>query len=302
MMISISREHASPAVQLSVVMATYNRFPFLRLAVNSVRREMAGKPFEMIVVDGGSTDGTLKWLAKQRDIITIIQHNRGTWNGARVQRRSWGYFMNLGFKCAQGKYVTMLSDDSLVVPGAISNGIRRFEECQAEGRNVGAVAFYWRNWPSQQSYCVGLTLGNRLFVNHGMYLKEALQTVGYIDESFAFYHADGDLCLKLWQRGYICVDSPQSFVEHYYNATPAVRSTNMETQRKDWERYLAKWKGIYFDEEQDNIGGWIYREYVDDLNTAKAFRTLGIFAEQCKASIRQRCWKIQCAMLSRLTG
>ena len=30
---------------------------------------------EIIVIDGGSTDGTCDWLAKQRDILTIIQPN-----------------------------------------------------------------------------------------------------------------------------------------------------------------------------------------------------------------------------------
>ena len=91
--------------QISVVIATYNRYHFLRHAIFSVRKELTCIPHEIIVIDGGSTDGTLKWLPFQKDIISIIQNNRGTWKGSHIERRSWGYFINLGFKCAQGKYL-----------------------------------------------------------------------------------------------------------------------------------------------------------------------------------------------------
>ena len=49
------------------------------------------------------TDATIRWLARQKDIVSIIQHNRGKWQGKPIERRSWGYFMNQGFKCARGK-------------------------------------------------------------------------------------------------------------------------------------------------------------------------------------------------------
>jgi len=49
----------------------------------------------------------------------------------------------------------------------------------ARGKRIGAVAFYWRTWPEQKDYWVGLTLGGRMFVNHGPYLRSALEAVGY---------------------------------------------------------------------------------------------------------------------------
>ena len=110
------------APTISVVLGSYNRRPFLEAAIASIRDNGFTLPYEMIVVDGGSTDGSMDWLFRQKDVITIIQHNRGTFRGKPIPRRSWGYFMNLGFKCAQGKYILMMSDDSLLVPGSAMNG------------------------------------------------------------------------------------------------------------------------------------------------------------------------------------
>lgn len=256
---------------ISVVLGSFNRLKFLKLTIESIRQELSQAPFpaEIIVVDGGSTDGTLKWLIKQKDVITVVQHNRGEWRGKKIERRSWGYFMNLGFKCAQGKYVCMLSDDCLVVPGAITNGVNLFEEELGKGKKVGAVAFYWRNWPEQQKYWIGLTFGNKIFVNHGMYSKKALEDVGYIDEeTFAFYHADGDLSLRMWQKGYVCIDSPDSYIEHYSHANIKVRSSNLAVQKQDWENYKNRWEAVLGVPDRD----WIEKDYLDGTYTAREFR------------------------------
>src|SRR4051794_22107037 len=129
---------------LSIVIGSYNRFPFVRATLASVRRELDALEgeHEIIVVDGGSTDGTVRWLTGQKDVIAIVQHNRGTWRGRPLERRSWGGFMNLGFRAASGELVCMLSDDCLVIPGAIAAGIEEHRRRTAAGERVGAVAFY----------------------------------------------------------------------------------------------------------------------------------------------------------------
>lgn len=89
---------------VSVVLGTYNRLKFLRLTVQSIREELREASFshEIIVIDGGSTDGTLEWLPKQRDILTIIQHNHGTWQGRPIPEEL-GLFHEPGFQDCQRK-------------------------------------------------------------------------------------------------------------------------------------------------------------------------------------------------------
>ena len=277
---------------VSVVLGSFNRCDFLKLTLGSVRQELAGLDAEIIVVDGGSTDGSLQWLMRQKDVLTILQHNHGTWNGVPVPRRSWGYFMNLGFRTASGDYVCMLSDDCLLVPGAIRNGMRAAERSIAAGTNVGGVAFYWRNWPEQNDYRVGLTLFGKMFVNHGLFRKCAVDEVGFADEdTYSFYHADGDLGLKMWEAGYVCIDSPESFVEHYSHANLQVRTSNLVRQKEDWDNYLSKWQQISGVEDVLAGQGWVMRSYDDPVNTANQFLKVrdvanGVFMRRALSALK----------------
>ncbi len=264
-----------PRILISVVLGTYNRLKFLKLTIESIRKELEDIQHEIIVVDGGSNDGTLEWLLKQKDIILIVQHNHGIWKGRKIPGRPWGYFMNLTLKDAQGKYVCMLSDDSLIIPGAIINGYNLFENNLKEGKKVGAVAFYFRDWPEDEKYYVNFTIDNTMMVNHGLFLKKALEDIGYIDEeNYFFYHADDDLSLKLKQSGYYCIDSPNSYVEHSLHINESLRGTNSQVENRDFKNLLTKWKKVYSINETEKIHHKTYRKYSDPNKTVDNFKHL----------------------------
>ena len=266
-------------IKVSIVLGTYNRKKYLKYAIQSIRDELNRGAFkyEMIVIDGGSNDGTINWLIKQKDIIAIIQHNRGNWRGKKIERKSWGYFMNLGFKCASGKYICMVSDDCMVVPGAIIKGINYFEEQLRSGKNIGAMAFYFRDWPQNENYLVNVEFG-KIYVNHGLFLKEALDKVGYIDEEYEFYNADIDLCLKLDQAGFITIDSEESFIEHFTHTGKKIRKSNNSKRGEDNQRILKKWLGVYYNhyDELKDIRYSKEKQFTDHEATYKKFKSFNL--------------------------
>ena len=269
---------------ISIVIASYQRKNLLQKTIESIRNNNINLPFEIIVVDGGSDDGTLEWLIQQKDIITIVQHNRGDFNGKPIKRRSWGYFMNLCFKAAQGFCVLMLSDDCLLLPDAVNNAIDHYIHLSKTAKKIGGVAFYFRNWPEEKKYYVVNTMGGKMMVNHGIFLKEALEAVNYADEdSYMFYKADGDLCLKMWQAGYEIVDCPTSFVEHYYDPDESVRRTNNAVLKKDRKAYKKKWEGIYHFKNEPNLKSKVYSEKKDNLLTAEKYWS----ADKLKSKLEQ---------------
>lgn len=236
------------APEISVVLGSYNRRRFLQRSLESLRANGIAVPYETIVVDGGSTDGSVRWLARQRDVVTIVQHNRGTFRGRPIERRSWGYFMNLAMKSAQGRYILMISDDCLLVPGAVMAGHAHFEAARAQGRPLAALAFPWRDWPVRDDYRVGRTMGGRMLVNHGLLLRDALEQIGWIDEDrYRFYHGDSDLALRLWDAGGTIEACPTAFVEHFSHANLAVRASNESSEPADRAALIERWAATFDD-------------------------------------------------------
>ena len=152
--------------------------------------------------------------------------------------------MNLCFKATQGFYVLMLSDDCLLLPDAVNNGIDHYTRLEQEGKKIGGIAFYFRNWSEENRYYVHKTFGDKLMVNHGFFFKDALEAFNYVGEnSYVFYKADSDLCLKIWQTGYEIVDCPTSFVEHYYDPNESVSLSNNALLKQD-RKACKKMEGI----------------------------------------------------------
>lgn len=268
---SIAKIHPGDNMEkpvISIVLGSYNRHKFLKETIKSIRSNGITVPYEIIVIDGGSRDGSIEYLTKQPDIITIIQHNRTKIDDKLVMKHSWGYFMNLAFQMSKGKYVLMISDDCLLLPKAVMNGYNLFEKELKNGRKIGALAFYWRDFPEEIKYKVGVTLDDKVYVNHGMYLRDALADVNWIEEDYyRFYCADSDLCLKMWQKNYEVIESPDSYVEHTLHTSNRVRKSNLNNTDRD--RYIAKWDGVFHNLSKDSMDRWIEKEHDDSNRTYK---------------------------------
>lgn len=66
-------ESTKPLV--NIILGRYNCRRSVKTTLESVRNNGMAFPYEIIVVDGGSTDATLDWLIREKEVITIVQHN-----------------------------------------------------------------------------------------------------------------------------------------------------------------------------------------------------------------------------------
>jgi len=237
-----SGNEAMSRVEISIVIGTLNRKRMLTKCIESIRSNGITVPYEIIAIDGGSDDGTAAWLLKQKDILTIIQHNRINRDGHMTMKRSWGYFMNLGFKLSAGKYVCMLSDDCYIHRDAIMNGYHLMEE-DTEGL-IGGCAFPFRNSLIDNRFMVYRAFGDKILINHGLFRKSALQEIGWIDEdNFKFYLADSDLSLRIWEKGQTITVAMNAYVEHLHNEFDPMRVINrIEAEEGgDFLRFKGMW-------------------------------------------------------------
>lgn len=202
---------------ISVVLGSKNRKNLLKATIDSIRENGFDGKMEIIVVDGGSTDGTCDWLAGQRDILTIVQPNYSIRDeeGISVLRHSWGEFMNLGFRQARAPWAVMVSDDLILTAGVLRKGLDTLNMMKSSGRKIGGGAFFFREYPRHDYYRVHMLPGNVVNINHGFYNREALVDVDFTDgKNYNFYCADGDLALRMHQRGWEIITLDDCFAEH----------------------------------------------------------------------------------------
>ena len=108
---------------VSIVIPSYNRRSFLEPCLESLTKQTFHK-FEVIIVDDGSTDGTIEYLAEFKkghpDIHLrwfIHEENLGA-NAAR----------NRGVQEAEGSFVAFLDDDCIVKPEWLEELIKGFDK------------------------------------------------------------------------------------------------------------------------------------------------------------------------------
>lgn len=176
--------------QVSVVSGTYNRLPLLKEMVASARRSAGNLSLELVLVDGGSTDGTQAWCKEQSDIV-LVEH--GELKGAIKA-------YNDGCAAASGDYVAIGNDDITFDGDTIYKACRFLLTNPEVGQAAFGHRFQRRNNPEQArvqgafGYIYGQccmtprTLGDRA----GWWGDEGMRTYG----------GDTRLSLRLWEMGW----------------------------------------------------------------------------------------------------
>ena len=200
-------------VQLSIVSGTYNRLSYLTQMIESARRNIPrGLSYEFVIIDGGSTDGTLKWLRQQSD-VHLMEDGKLTGAISAFSRAAYR---------ARGRYVILANDDILFMDSVIQRALTYIDERPT----CGAVAFADNRLTGQPDKFRVARMGGRhpknnaqlIYAQVGMYRKWLGDWVDWWGATTNMrkartYGGDTRLSAAIWESGYSvdAVDGVQIF-------------------------------------------------------------------------------------------
>ena len=185
-------------MKISLITVTYNCYQTLKDTIDSVRAQEYDE-LEYIVIDGGSTDGTVDLIKSNEDLISF-------W----LSERDSGIYdaMNKGLEKASGDYVGFLhSDDMFYSNETLTNINIALNRCEKpdvfygdlEYVNAVATGKVIRKWKSKMFEKVLLKQG-WMPPHPTLYIrKEVIDETGFFDTSFKIA-ADYDYILRLFTR------------------------------------------------------------------------------------------------------
>lgn len=240
-------------MQLSVIIVNYNVKHFLEQCLCSVQKATKAIETEIIVIDNGSTDGSLEYLSSRFSEVRFIANN---------ENYGFAKACNKGFRLSQGKYILFLNPDTIVPEDCFQQCITFLElhtEAGALGVKMidGARKFLKeskRSFPSPVTSLYklfGITkifprskifskyhLGNldadqthEVDVLAGAFMmikRKVLEKMDGFDEIFFMYGEDVDLSYRIQKAGY----------KNYYFAETSIIHFKGESTRKGSLNYV----------------------------------------------------------------
>lgn len=222
-----SRQVARHVALTSIVMLTFNQLDYTRLTIDSIRKHTKA-PYELIVVDNASTDGTVEYLKAQRDV-------RGVFNDENVGFPSG---CNQGMEIAVGDYIVLLNNDVIVSDGWLTGLI----ECAGHSPKIGIVGpmsnrisggqleknIGYKKVNQIQEFAAKYRRKNRKrwleaprVAGFCMLIKrELVDKIGGLDTAFGMGNCeDDDYCLRSRLAGYGVVIAGDVFIHHFGSAS-----------------------------------------------------------------------------------
>jgi glycosyltransferase involved in cell wall biosynthesis len=219
---------------LSVVTPVRNSAAYLSHALDSVARLTVAH--EHIVVDGGSTDGTVELLQSRDDpqLQWISEPDRGQTHA-----------VNKGFARASGELLAWLNGDDELISEAVDRAVA----CLQDRGEVGAVfggmhvlddqgVVRRRYQPGRYSWRRYLIMGDYIPTPSIIFRRSLLDEVGLLDETYVDA-ADYDFYLRLFERCRV-ERRPEALVRFRYHPGSKT-ATNVWLQQREALRIRLKW-------------------------------------------------------------
>lgn len=261
--------HTPGPPRISVVTPLFNCLAATQEMVASLQRTIPkGIPYEIILVDDGSSDGTRDWLAGLGEPFRVLLNERNV---------GFGISTNRGAAIARGSILALLNNDLILEPGWLGpmmNALRLM------GQRAGLVGNIQLNAASLEIDHVGIQingsnckpehvrreprLASRLlnpapsaFAVTGACMLVRTETwrfLGGFNEAYVNGCEDVDLCLRARAAGLENVVALRSRVLHHVSSSPGRNLHNEENTRRlfvRWRHELAweasrQWTREYF--------------------------------------------------------
>ncbi|MDR3639522.1 MAG: glycosyltransferase [Isosphaeraceae bacterium] len=239
----------------SIIVPCFNQLEFTHHCVPALMR-YTRKPWELIVVDNGSTDGTAPYLAGVRDAaplrVEIITN---------PANRGFPAACNQGLKAARGDVLVLLNNDAVVthdwldqlvaladsdpkigLTGPMSNYAAPPQLVEhvpyADLDGMHRFAGHWREAHRGQWFTTGKLSGFCLLLK-----RKVLETLGGLDERFGLgFFDDDDLALRAKEAGFSLAVAHDLFVHHFGSRTFAGARIDAESLlAENQAKFQAKW-------------------------------------------------------------
>jgi glycosyltransferase involved in cell wall biosynthesis len=194
--------------EISVLFGTYNRYEALRRCVESIREDLAGHHYEIVIADGGSTDNSREWLSAQPDVVIVgLRHL-----GGAVEA------FNLAYAASRGAFLATFNDDVVSKGRAIHHGI----EFLRERPQLGQVVLLWQRTRLEEPK-VEYIRSQMPYANYGVARRSAVEAVAKIqggiwNPCYRTYGADCELSAWMYALGLgvgAIHDAKLGYVEDY---------------------------------------------------------------------------------------
>lgn len=242
-------------IKTTIIIPNYNGLSFMEPCFESLK-EQTVRNFKVLVVDNGSTDGSVEWLKEHRIPSIFLKENTG-FSGA----------VNTGIRAADTPYVLLLNNDTRVEPGFVAAMERAMDQSPkifsvssrmiqmyhpellddagdmysilgwAYQRGVGRSSELYQKSCRVFSACAGAAI----------YRRAVFHEIGLFDELHFAYLEDIDVGWRAKLYGYDNIYCPDAAVYHVGSGTSGSRYNSFKVR-------LAARNCIYL--SYKNMPGW----------------------------------------------